>query len=367
MNPQDFESLQGPEKSIINSEQAKLHAVSFLQEIFTEPNQVFIADPDVFFYKKEYKDRDKVEVGVFSVGINLEIDGSDNEIVHLIEKTTNPEIANYLNNKIIIARRLRDIFNRKGIELEDETITIQELRNICGSEIPVRMLMYLFDTTARGEVKKETIDSLLNGEITAKIELAYKRIHNAKRAIANEIENYEIFYHKGFNTFCALKTIARDQAEESANDNAYFIFTLNERNLIVLEEEGNFFSEENGVFELLLKELSRMYLSELTHGDLHFRNVGYLREKIKNIMLFDLVRSTSDGVNHPTRIQNDLILFRNTVIVMLRNSFDIDKNYVKSLIDQFLEEIKPIFENNQSNYDSILDSFISIYEEIDSK
>lgn len=365
-------NLEGPltpgvEKSRINGQEAQAHALEFFEQIF-EPNQVSISDTSINFYKKEYIDKDKVEVGVFTVNIKLDIENSDQLMQDLLQRTSSPEIVEYLHNKIIAAKRLKEFLSRKNIQLEGETLTIQELTKICFPEINTRTLQYIFDKTVNGVINVGDIRNILdNNLLNADLELTYKRIHNGRQAIKNEIENYRIFAEKGFNTFCALNTIPLDQSEAGSNDNAAFIYTLNVKNLIVIAEEGNLFSQANLVLSQMLSEVARMYNAGLTHGDLHFRNVGYKKEKRKNVIIFDLVRSTHDGENHSDRVMRDLLIFRNSILAMVSETRRLDKEYAKTTLDKFLSDIKPIFEGEEGKYNYILDLFIDVFAEIDSK
>src|SRR5258708_2524825 len=134
MNQSEGPLTPGVEKSRINAHEAQAHALEFFEQIFA-PNQVTINNPDINYYKKEYIDKDKVEVGVFTVNIKLDIENSDQIIQDLIQRTSSPEIAEYLHNKITAAKRLKEFLQRKNIQFENESITIQELTKICFPEI----------------------------------------------------------------------------------------------------------------------------------------------------------------------------------------------------------------------------------------
>lgn len=120
-------------------------------------------------------------------------------------------------------------------------------------------------------------------------------------AAARELFLYKKYDEAGLNTLCALTKGGADKA-------SVIIYTLREMDINFLSHAPNIFDSKVGIFRQLMAEIGKLHASFLTHGDLHFNNIGYKVGDDGNIIIFiDLARGSYAGTTIQNHIANDTI------------------------------------------------------------
>lgn len=132
------------------------------------------------------------------------------------------------------------------------------------------------------------------------VQFVYKRyLRSYEEAAAREIFLYKKYDEAGLNTLCALKKGGADQA-------SVVIYTIRDMDINFLSHAPNIFDSKVGIFRQLMAEIGKLHASFLTHGDLHFNNIGYKVGDDGNIIIFiDLARGSYGGKTIQRYIAND--------------------------------------------------------------
>jgi len=250
---------------------------------------------------------------------------------------TNPQLAELIIRKLIVARRLSILLNRKlnNKTTEDlvpsarpslaerfavganratrnpEFINIPELLNqLKIYQYADEPLLTADDLRILFNGSTASIADLQNykvGKVHIPIEFTYKRIQAQPNqlgspavAIEREIKMYEIFAKENLQTSCMLKGIV------TVNEYSFEIF-LGDRSLHPFDEQDTLLTENIGLIKPLFLELAKMHKARLVHNELNLKNINYKLADNGEVVVFIGLSSASNNPDlSPRAIVHDL-------------------------------------------------------------
>lgn len=330
---------------------------------------------------QELKDgsEDNTEVRKLSLDLNFPLANLDNVLHGLESITTNREIVNTVIDRVNLLRALEealqyinidDVIVNKGI-LGEVVDSASLFKMISKANVQVAKRLFdlgFFDNESEfNTIEKLKEISLGDKLITIPLEIVYKRIPNAQSQINREIMFYTEFDTAGINTFCAFKFAPVDQAGGA------YDYTKFEPALKTLAVSDDLFKvARNGktLFRSILEELLKAHTNRLLHGDLHFKNIGYIEdtERGRYIVLFDLVKSSklnqeASNFEKSIKFRAELTGFANNLMVkamdLLRGADA--KAMAEQDLDFYFQTLESTYGFDKKEMEDIKDTMSKVY------